>query len=126
VRFLIDNALSPEVARILREAGIDAIHVRDYGLQDAEDLIILERAGAEKRIVVSADSDFAVLLALSQRSEPSFILFREPGIISAQDHARVILDCLPLIESDLSNGCVVTFRRGRIRIRTLPIAGRRE
>jgi predicted nuclease of predicted toxin-antitoxin system len=41
VRFLIDNALSPEVARLPSKAGHDAVHVRDYGLSAAEDPVIL-------------------------------------------------------------------------------------
>ncbi len=32
MRFLVDNALSPEVARGLSDAGHSAIHVRDIGL----------------------------------------------------------------------------------------------
>lgn len=126
MRFLIDNALSPEVARLLRDAGHDAVHVRDYGLQAAEDPVILERAWIEERVVVSADSDFAMLLALSRRSKPSFMLFREADIIRAQDYASRILESLSLLESELDAGCVVTFRRGRIRVRSLPIAGPRE
>jgi predicted nuclease of predicted toxin-antitoxin system len=122
VRFLIDNALSPEVALLLRDAGHDAIHVRDYGLHAAEDAVILERAGIEERVVVSADSDFAMLLALSRRSKPSFMLFREADIVRAQDYASRILESQPLLESELDAGCVVTFRRGRIRVRALPFA----
>lgn len=122
MRFLIDNALSPEVARLLSDAGHDAVHVRDYGLHAAEDPVILERAGIEERVVVSADSDFAMLLALSRRSKPSFILFREADMIRAQDYANRILDSLPVIERELDAGCVVTFRRGRIRVRALPFA----
>jgi len=120
VRFLIDNALSPELAHLLRNAGHDAVHVQDYGLQAAEDPVILERAGIEERVIVSADSDFAMLLALSRDSKPSFILFREPDVIRAKDYAARILESLPSLESELVGGCVVSFRRGRIRARRLP------
>jgi len=126
VRFLIDNALSPEVARLLRDAGHDAVHVRDFDLQAAEDPVILERAEVEERVIVSADSDFAMLLALTRRSKPAFILFREAECVHAQDYASRILESLPLVARELDAGCVVTFRRGRIRIRSLPIAGPRE
>jgi len=122
VRFLIDNALSPEVARRLRDAGHDAVHVRDYDLHAAEDAVILERAENEARVIVSADSDFAMLLAVQGRSKPSFILFREPDIIRAGDYVNRILTSLPLVESELDAGCVVSFRRGRTRVRSLPFA----
>jgi predicted nuclease of predicted toxin-antitoxin system len=57
VKFLIDNALSPILATELRDAGHDAIHVREIGLAAADDLTIFERAAIENRIVVSADTD---------------------------------------------------------------------
>jgi len=120
LRFFVDNALSPQVARLLREAGHDAVHVRDYGMHAAADPVILERARAEERIIISADSDFATLLAVMQLDKPSFILFREPEIVRAQDYAIRILSLLPVLGRELDTGCVVVFRRGRIRVRTLP------
>ena len=121
MKFLVDNALSPEVARLLGVAGHDAVHVREYELHAAEDPVILERAGSEDRILISADSDFAMLLAVSLGTRPSFILFREPGITRAADYVGLIVQNLPAIEDALLAGCVVTFRHGRVRVRNLPL-----
>jgi predicted nuclease of predicted toxin-antitoxin system len=120
VKFLVDNALPPRLAKLLEFAGHDADHVRKYAMQDAADEDILERARAEGRIIVSADSDFGTILAMQSAAHPSFILFREPDLLAAEDYARVLLPALPSLEPDLHAGCVAVFRNGRLRVRRLP------
>jgi predicted nuclease of predicted toxin-antitoxin system len=125
MRFLVDNAISPVVAKGLKNLGHDAVHVRDYELQAAEDWVLFERAETENRIIISADTDFAFFLAARKVSSPSVILFRKG---SERNPLRQIdllqLNLTESINAQLEAGSILIIEENRIRIRALPLLGK--
>lgn len=113
--------MSPAIAAALAAAGHDAIHVREYDLQSAADEEIFDRAADEQRVIVSADTDFATLLANRQARGPSVVLFRHGTQARPERQARLLLANLGRIEADLRIGSIVVIEPDRIRTRTLPL-----
>ena len=121
MRFLVDQNRSPRLAELLREAGHDAIHTGDRGLERAPDEALILLARVQGRVIISGDTDFGALLALAHETTPSVILFRQQRNRRAEFQARVLLENLDAIAPDLQGGAVVVFDDARIRVRRLPL-----
>ncbi len=122
MRLLLDANLSPEVARRLREAGNDTVHVADIGLISAPDPEILQAAAEQDRVLLTADADFGELLALGSLAAPSVVLLRSADHMRPAEQAALLAANLSAITEALDEGAIVSLSRDRIRVRSLPIA----
>jgi predicted nuclease of predicted toxin-antitoxin system len=120
VRFLVDECLSSRMAEILTAAGHDAVHAIERNLAGQPDEAVLAVAVAESRVLVSADTDFGEILARSQGTTPSVILFRRADR-RAESLTAVLLANLELVAAELDKGAFVVITQDRLRIRDLPL-----
>jgi predicted nuclease of predicted toxin-antitoxin system len=121
MRFLLDANLSPKLVQRLRDAGHDARHVGDLGLLTATDDEIFDRAAAEGWIVITADTDFSMLLALRAAGRPSVVLLRHVAELRPAAHGDLILANLDAVSADLAHGAIVSLSQTRLSVRTLPL-----
>ncbi|WP_229399671.1 DUF5615 family PIN-like protein [Micromonospora okii] len=124
MKLLIDANLSPRIAVRLAEVGHQASHVMDHGLLAASDEKIAAFAVAGQYVIISADSDFATMLALSGNTAPSLVLMRSTDKQTPMEQAELLIANLPSVVEDLHAGAVVSFARGHLRVRRLPLRQR--
>jgi predicted nuclease of predicted toxin-antitoxin system len=102
---------------------VDAVHTAECGLATTSDVEILAAARKEGRAVVTLDTNFHALLALSGAAQPSVVRIRIEGL-QAEALARTIRTVLDHCEADLSKGAAVTVTEGDIRVHHLPVSRR--
>lgn len=121
MKLLVDANLSPKVAEGLRDAGFETTHVVDHGLVTATDEVISAFAVEHQQVIVSADSDFATMLALGGGTAPSLVLFRSADLLTPSEQVALLAANLPAVQEDLETGAVVSISQGHLRIRALPL-----
>jgi len=120
LRFLADVGISPRIVAWLREAGHDAVHLREEKLHRLPDREIFAKAEQENRIVLTFDLDFGEILALSGNRTVSVVLFRlhNARTLHVIDRLRAVLR---LSGEALDQGAIVVVEDARQRVRRLPI-----
>ncbi len=122
MKFLLDQGLPRSTVGHLQGMGLEAEHVGSLGLATASDETILDEGRDRRAVVVTLDSDFHALLALSNASAPSVIRIRMQSL-KGDDIARTIRQVVEIAESDLAAGAAITVTDRRLALRRLPLLG---
>ena len=116
VRFLVDRCVGRRLAEWLRGQGHDVFESRELST-DPGDRALLERAAAERRILVTIDSDFGELVYV--HAVPHAGLVRLPDV-PAERRIALMAEVLERHRRALEIQAVVTIRRDRIRVSQPP------
>lgn len=92
----------------------------EVDLLTATDSAIFDHAVADDFVVVTADSDFPMLLALRRADRPSVIHLRHVAELGPDEHVKLLIANLPTIAHDLERGVIVSMSPTRLAIRDLP------
>lgn len=121
MKLLLDANLSPRVAEALRAAGFEAAHVADLDLLTATDDQIFDQASELGLVVVTADTDFGMLLAMRRTVSPSVVHLRNVAELLVDAHVALLVANLPQIADDLERGAIVSLSPTRLAVRDLPL-----
>ena len=121
MKFLLDQNVSPALVGLLADADHLAEHVRDLGMREAPDDVVLAAARDAGAVLISSDTDFGELLARSNENGPSVILLRRQEGRRASKIASLIVANLKAVADDLASGAIVVLDDDRVRIRSLPL-----
>lgn len=120
MKFLADMGISPRVVSALRERGHEAVHLQEQRLGTLPDSVILEKARAEGRILLTHDLDFGELLAASGGKLPSVIIFRLNDMRAENVNVH-LFGILDKQSEALEKGVICSVTERKVRIRELPI-----
>jgi predicted nuclease of predicted toxin-antitoxin system len=104
MKFIIDEDLSPRVARYLcQEFCFDAIAVRDRGLLGATDPEVLAYAFNEDRILVTANIRDFEKLAAAVEIHAGIVLMQEGDLLAAEQ-IELIAVVVRVLQAEINTG----------------------
>ena len=112
-KLLLDENLSPQTAVRLRGEGFDVVHVRDRGLLEATDAVVLACAYKEDRILVTSNVDDFVRLARAVEVHPGLVLIEQGGLLR-DEQLEIVRRALTLVQAELEGGGGMVNRALRI------------
>lgn len=111
--------LSPQWVSELAKDGHDAIHWRDVGATAAPDTEIAAWAAQEARCVLTADLDFAAMVAMGNLAAPTVVQLRF-GTVDPDESGAFVRHSIAGMATQLKGGAILTIDGRQVRFRPGP------
>jgi len=120
LKFIADIHISPLTVKALQAKGYNITRITDKLPATASDKEIIQLALQEKAAIITQDLDFSAIVAQSGFNGPSVVSLRvanaKPDVIT-----HLLATVLPFIETDISEGAIVSIDEQEYRIKKLPV-----
>ena len=120
MKLLIDMNLSPHLADLLMNAGLQAVYWGTIGKPSTEDSEILTWAKENRYVILTNDLDFGTILATMGLESPSVIQFRRRDMFP-ETIAPIVLRAVEKFADELQAGALIVVDEFRYRVRLLPL-----
>ncbi len=116
LRFLTDEDVPHSTARILREAGFDAVDARDVGLRGKSDAEVFAYAQQENRLLITCDLGFANILSFPPSQHKGILVVRISDTEPIETFNREVLRAVQTVGQNLLSRLAIV-EIGKVRLR---------
>ena len=116
LRFITDEDVPRSTARVLRDAGFNAVDVRDAGLRGKSDAEVFAYAQRENRLLITCDMGFSNILNFPPSENKGILVIRIPDSEPVYTFNREILRAVQEIGENLLLHLAIV-EVGKVRLR---------
>jgi predicted nuclease of predicted toxin-antitoxin system len=116
-KFVVDEDMPRSTANILKDAGHEALDVRDCGLRGESDEHVFRFAQDERAILLTGDWGFGNLLRFPVGSHSGIVIAHFPNEVSTAELNRQLIKAVESLDETDFSGHLIVIEPGRVRIR---------
>ena len=116
LHFITDEDVPRSTARVLSNAGFDAVDVRDVGLRGRSDAEVFEYAQRENRLLITSDMGFSNILNFPPSKNHGILVVRVPDSESIDTFNHEVLRAVQEVgENSFHHLAIIEI--GKVRLR---------
>ncbi len=116
LRFITDEDVPRSTARVLRDAGFDAVDVRDVGLRGKSDGEVFAYTQRENRLLITCDMGFSNILNFPPAENKGILVVKIPDSQPISTFNREVLRAVQEVGENLLRHLAIV-EVGKVRLR---------